>query len=69
MQDAFGSDVSVTSVPSTQKSVLYIAEMHFADEPKVARLFCSKNRLYWAIVEGDNLELATEFFESIQITK
>lgn len=69
VEEAFGNDAEVTAIATNQKTVKYIAEMYFINESKIIRIYCGKNRLYWAIVEGEDLTLAPLFFESIDITK
>lgn len=59
----------VEPIISDQKTVKYIAEIYYNEESKIARVYCSKNCLYWAIVEGEDLSLAPIFFDSIEITK
>ena len=69
LKEAFGCDVSIRSIPSGQKRVRYIVELCWGEEGKIARIYCTSNQIYWAAVEGDNLDLAPLFFDKIQITK
>ena len=69
LKQSFPKDVEVVLIPTTKKNVLYLAEIRFSKEEKLARIYCSKNQLYWAIVQGDDFSLAPYFFDSVQITK
>lgn len=69
IETAFSEEAQVKSISSEQSNILYIAEIHFKSADKIVRLYCSSNQLYWAIVAGDDLTLAPDFFETIQITK
>lgn len=69
VQEAFLNKGTVSAVNSTQKTVKYIADIHFTNECKIVRVYCSRNCLYWAIVKGENLSYAPLFFEALQITK
>lgn len=69
IEEVFGHEAMVITLPSNQKKVKYIAEIYYNEENKVVRVFCSKNWLYWAIVQGEDLSLAPLFFESIKISK
>lgn len=64
---AANAGAKVTSVPVNQPNIKYIVDI--VSEGSMVRLFCSTNQLYWAIVEGSDLSLATTFFDSIKITK
>lgn len=67
--EAFEEESTVEPIGSDQKTVKYIAEIYHNEGNKITRVYCSKNCLYWAIVEGENLSLAPLFFDSIEITK
>lgn len=69
LYEAFGTEALISSVYSTQKRVKYCADIIFNDGNKMIRVFCSKNRLYWAIIAGADLSLAPFVFESFQVTK
>jgi len=69
LEIAFSEEAEVELISSEQSNILYIAEIRFKSADKIARLYCSSNQLYWAIVAGDDLMLASDFFETIQITK
>ncbi len=69
VEEAFKDEATVTPVSLKQGQVRYCADIHYTKESKKVRLFCSRNCLYWAIIEGDNLTLAPSFFNSVQITK
>lgn len=69
VKNAFENEALVEAIKPTQKKVKYIAEMRFNDSKKICRIYCSKNCLYKALVEGDDLSLAPLFFDSIQITE
>ena len=69
LEEDFGDEAKISPVPSSQGKVKYIADMHYNNGKKVVRVFCSKNCLYYAIVEGNDLSMAPSFFDSIEITK
>jgi hypothetical protein len=69
VSDVFESRALIIPIHSNQKKVKYIAELHFNEESRVIRIYCSKNCLYWAHVEGEDLSLAPLFFDSIEITQ
>ncbi|MCH9626100.1 MAG: hypothetical protein S4CHLAM123_12910 [Chlamydiales bacterium] len=69
IETAFSEEATVESISSEQSHVLYIAEIRFKSADKIVRLYCSSNQLYWAIVAGDDLMLASDFFDTIQIKK
>jgi len=66
---AFGDAVEIQPIPSNQRRVKYVVDLVWKEKNKMARVFCSSNQLYWALVEGQNLSLAPFFFETVQITK
>lgn len=67
VKNAF-EEAQVVEVVSDQPNVKYVVDVYFINTSKAIRLFCSHNCLYWAIVEGGDLSLASLFFDSIQIT-
>ena len=67
--EAFGAEASISYISPTQTKVKYCADIIFNDGNKIVRLFSSKNRLYWAIVEGPDLSLAPFVFDSFQVTR
>lgn len=69
LSEAFGDDASISSISLSQKNVKYCAELNFHDGDKIIRVYSSKNRLYFAIIEGEDLSLAPFVFDSFQITK
>lgn len=69
VRNAFEKDAVVEAIKPNQKKVKYIAELRFNETNKICRIYCSKNCLYKAIVEGEDLSLAHLFFDSIQITE
>lgn len=69
LNEAYGTEVSITPVSPTQKKVKYCADIICNDGKKIVRIFWSQNCLYWAIVEGEDLSLAFFVFDSFQVTK
>ena len=69
LYEVFGTKASISPISSPQKNVKYCAEMIFNNENKIGRVFCSENRLYWAIVDGADLSLAPFVFDSFQVTQ
>ncbi len=69
VENAFADEADIIAVPSSQKTVKYIAELYFKKTNKVVRIYCSSNSLYFDIVEGKDLTLFPLFFDTIQITK
>jgi hypothetical protein len=70
-EEAF-ADTAVVSSTSSHDKVLYTVDLYFIEESKVARIMCSYNQLYWAIVEGEDFSLVPhyfDFFEGIEIIK
>ncbi len=68
LQKGYPNEV-VSLIPSTQEEVSYIGEIQFNQESKIVRIYCSQNPLYMALVAGEDLSGASQFFDSIQITK
>lgn len=68
IENLFSKDAKITAIPSNQKKVKYIAELNFINGSKTVRIYCSKNCLYWVIVQGPDLSLAPQFYESVNIT-
>jgi len=66
---AFGDIVEIQPILSNQRKVKYVVDLVWKEKNKMARLFCSSNQLYWALIEGNDLSLAPFFFETVQITK
>lgn len=56
-----------TLIPSTQNNVLYIVQACFEND-KIARFFCSRNKIYQMIFQGNDASLAPTFFESMKVT-
>ncbi len=72
IEETFADDVRIVPMPSNQDKVLYMVDIYFIEESKVARIMCSHNQLYWAIVEGEGFSLVPlylDFFEGIEIIK
>jgi hypothetical protein len=69
IETAFGDKANIVLIPSNQAKVKYIAELSFNNESKIARIYWSHNSIYWAIVEGKDLSLAPQFFDTLKITK
>lgn len=69
VSEAYSDEATVQMIPPAQANVKYIADVLYHSQNKLVRVLCSRNQLYYAIVEGSDLSLAHTFFNSIIITK
>lgn len=70
VEKVFKKDADVILLPGTMKNVHYIADIAYKKGHKRVRIYCSKNQLYWAIIQpldGKEPEHAEFFFNSIEI--
>lgn len=54
-------------IPNMKDKIIYVVEALFPDNV-IARFYCSANKIYQMIVEGEDNTLAQVFFDSMQIT-
>lgn len=69
VKDAISSPADIVAIRCKMKNVKYVVEIRYKGTTDVSRIYCSSNQLYWALVEGKNAKLASQFFDSIKITR